>query len=367
MYFSGRVDVDPSKITKIEVVKPDKFFKKIMHTLTGGATSDKQERETFSALAVMNQIYSALKDSKVNNIIRLSVNDHDFYLDDKGEKDDLDKAVFEAEAQIDPLEAKVFNNMLIVLEHEASRLKYLLEIKVDRVHKPGSYPIEVLINGMMSDFKAKPGETREQLQQRMKSIFQDQQTYDAYVTTQKSMFDSFLNELGMSVKKFMQVDDVKIDSNSKIIRPKEKVKDRSQIRTDYEKEPVYHGYYGFEDFFFYSWMWSSALFASNLFVHDAMIVDDMGNDVMNVGEEGFMAGDSNALNEEASFEPPAEGDTEVFGGNEFEGDLSEAGALGEAGGGMEDAFGEAGGDIGGESDWLSGGGFDFGDFGDFDI
>ena len=367
MYFSGNLEVDPSKLTKIEVVKPDKFFKKILHTLTGGATSEKQERETFSALAVMNQIYSSLKDRKINNIIRLSVNEHDFYLDTKGEKDDLDKAVFEAEAKIDPLEAKVFNNMLIILEHEATRIKYLIEVDVERVHEPGHYPIKVTINGLMEDFKAKPGETREQLEQRMKSIFKDQQTYDTYVATQKSMFDSFMNDLGMSVKKFMQVDDVKVESKTKIVRPKEKVKDPSAIKYDREKEPVYHGYYGFESFFFYSMLWSGALYGNNLFVHDAVIVDDAGNDVMSVGEEGFMAGESNALNEEASFEPPAEGDTEVFGGNEFEGDLSEAGALGDAGGGMEDAFGDAGGDIGGESDWLSGGGIDFGDFGDFDI
>ncbi|MFT6872294.1 MAG: hypothetical protein ACJAVN_001300 [Roseivirga sp.] len=43
MYFSGRLSIDPSQLTKIERVEPDEVFKKLLHFVTSGATSKKIE------------------------------------------------------------------------------------------------------------------------------------------------------------------------------------------------------------------------------------------------------------------------------------------------------------------------------------
>lgn len=358
MYFSGSIAIDPSKLTKIEVVKPDRFLKKILHHITLGKTSDKTEKETFTAFAIMNQIYNALKDLNINNIIRLSVNDHTFYLDEKGEKYDLDKAFLETETKLDPLESEVFDNIFMVLEHEVQTQKFLIEIKILKEHKVGEYPIQLTINGLLTEFKAKEGETREQLKQRMNFLFESQNKYDSYVDSQKSMFSGFLDNLSISIRKFIPMDDIIIDSNTKIIRPKEKVNSKNQIKTNSQREPVYQGYYGFDSFFFYSWLWASTVHSNNIMIHNTDIVDSEGSEIMSVGDEGFNAGDTNTLNDEGDFEAPAEGDVSYFGENEYESELAES-----------DLFGSDMADMGAsetvDSGWLSGGGSDFGDFGDF--
>jgi hypothetical protein len=364
MYFSGAIEIDPSQITKIDIVKPTKFFKKIMHTITLGKTGDKVEKETFTAMAVLNQLYNALKDAGINNIIRLSLNNHDFYLDNEGKADDLDEAMFEINTAIDPLESEVFDNVIMVLEHDENNQKYLAEIKITKEHKVGEYPIKVIVNGLISDLKAKPDETKEQLKQRMDKIFQSQNEYNIFVDSHNSMFKTFLDNLALSVKKFLPSDDIKIETNTKIIRPKEKVSDRSVIRKNqHSSSPVYHGYHGYDDFFFYSFLWASALHSHNIYIHNADIVDPEGQDVMSIGEEGFNAGETNTLNEEADFEPPNEGDVDYYGDNEFESEMSDANLFG------DDTLKDVGYESDSDSGWLSGsddGGFDFGDFGDFD-
>lgn len=362
MYFSGKIEVDPLKMTKIEVVKPDNFFKKVLHHVTFGKSSDKVEKETFTAMVILNQLYNALKASKINNIISLAINDHTFYLDEKGEKDDLDKAVFETETALDPLESQTFKNVFMVLEHDANNQKYLLEMKVEKEHKVGEYPIKVIINGLMTEFKAKPGETREELKRRIDALFSSQSKYDSYVESQRALFNNFIDDLALSVRKFIPSDDINITSNSKIIRPKEKVADKGHIKRTYSSGPVYHNYYGIDDYFFYSWLWSSSLYSHGIHVHNTDIVDPEGNDIMSVGDEGFNAGDTNTLNEDADFEPPNEGDIDYFGDNDYEAELSDANLF------DDDSLTNVGFDSDTDSSWLSGGGsdFDFGDFGDFD-
>ena len=53
MYFSSRLTVDPSQLTRIEKVEPTKAFKRLLHFMTGGAVSDKVEHETFAAVSVL--------------------------------------------------------------------------------------------------------------------------------------------------------------------------------------------------------------------------------------------------------------------------------------------------------------------------
>jgi hypothetical protein len=362
MYFSGKLEIDPSKITRIAKIKPEKVFAKLVHALTLGASGKKVERETFTAMQILNDLKSSLTAMNINNVVRINVNNHDFYLDTKGVEDDLDIALDEAITLIDPLESETFNKIFMVLEHDETKQKYLVEISVVREHAVGEYPIQIKVNGLISDLKALPGESREAMQRRMEAIFRTQEDYEAFVRSQKAYFNDFLDKMEMSVKKFIQTDDIKKISSAKVIRPKEKVGSAGQIGRREEAEPVYHGYYAMNDFFFYSFMWSHMMHSHNIYVHDVDVVDDSGADIMSVGEEGFNAGDNNAINDEGDFEVPAEGDVSYHEGNEFTGDIEEAGVF-DSGGldtGSDDSSWLSG--FGGDSD---GGGWDSGDFGDF--
>jgi len=81
MYLEGIITIDPSQLTQIKKIKPTKAFKKFLHQLTLGAVSDKEERETFTAVAILQQLNASFRNLGINNIIKISHDDIDFYHD----------------------------------------------------------------------------------------------------------------------------------------------------------------------------------------------------------------------------------------------------------------------------------------------
>ncbi len=328
MYFNAILEIDPSQITVFKKVKPTKLFGKLLDALSFGALTEKQEYETFTAISILQQINMGLRSINVKNVIRLSVDDYDFYLDEKGVDDDLEQAMFEFKAKVDPLESELFNTIYLVLEHEDEYLKYVVEIAVKRKHRIGEYPIQIHINGILKDFKIDENNfDREELKKNMAKIFSSQTEYDNYVNVRKTIFDQFVGGLAQSVKKFIRVDDIKIKTSTNILRPKEKIDSPNQIKHSKYNQPIHYGYYGIDDYLFYTTLWGSLMFSNSLMCHNCIIVDSLGNEVMEVGDQGFDAGEYNTLNDEASFEIPKEGDINYYDGNEYEDLVRDEGVL----------------------------------------
>jgi hypothetical protein len=342
MYLAGSLAFDPSQITVIKKVQPKKMFAKFLDAITFGQSSEKLEHETFTAVAILQQLNMGLRSMGIKNVVRIAMDDHDFYLDEKGKDDDMTDAMFEFEAKVDPIESETFNTLYLVLEHLEGSLKYIIEISISKKHKVGEYPIQIKTNAVMSELQLKPGETRDDMQNRMKMIFTDQIAYDNYLHARKLEFDQFLDRLEMSVRKFVKVDDTHKISNVKIIRPSEKVDSPNQIRNNQSSDPVFYGYYGFGDYFFYSWMWSSMLFHSGLYVNNFHMVDSYGQDVMSVGDQGFNAAEGDTFNEDADFAPPTDGDVSFGEGGEYADQIETS---------------DMGGDFAGDAADSSGGGF----------
>ncbi|MFH1049625.1 MAG: hypothetical protein V1779_01700 [bacterium] len=328
MYFNGILEIDPSQITIFKKVKPSKLFGKLKDVLSFGALGEKQEQETFTAVSILQQINMGLRSINVKNVIRLAVDDYDFYLDEKGLDDDLEQAMFEFKAKVDPLESELFDTIFLVLEHENDYLKYIIEISVMRKHKVGEYPIKININGVLKEFRYSNDNTaKNRIKAKIEEIFTDQKKYDAFVLEKKMLFDIFIDDLAQAIKKFIRVDDLIKQSNIQIIRTKQKIESPKQIKHGRYAEPIHYGYYGIDDFFFYTTMWSSLMFTHNLMCANCLIVDGLGEPILRVGDNGFHAGESNTLNSGTPFEAPPGGDIEYFGNNEFSNDLASANLL----------------------------------------
>jgi len=317
MYLAGSLTLDPSQMTVIQKVQPKRMFAKLLDAITFGGISEKLEHETFTAVSILQQINMGLRSIGINNVVRLAMDDHDFYLDEKGKDDDMSDAMFEFEAKVDPLESEHFNTLYLVLEHFDGSLKYIIEISISRKHKVGEYPIQIKTNAVLAELQLKQGETREDMENRMKMIFTDQNSYDNYLHSRKLEFNQFLDRLEMAIRKFVKVDDTHKESNVKIIRPSEKVSSPDKIKNNQHSDPVFYGYHGFGDYFFYSWMWSSMLFHSGLHVNNFHMVDSYGHDVMSVGDQGINAAEGGTFNEDADFAPPTEGDVNFADGSEY--------------------------------------------------
>ena len=60
MYFSGRISMRSSQLSHIEKVEPTGSFKKLIYVITGGAGAQKIERQTFTAVGILEQISGTL-------------------------------------------------------------------------------------------------------------------------------------------------------------------------------------------------------------------------------------------------------------------------------------------------------------------
>ena len=382
MYLEGKITVDPSELTNIVAVKPTKGFARIAHALTGGIVSSKEERELFCAITILQQLNVVMRSVGVDNVVSITKDDVTIYEDIAGREGDLKEALDQFVQTSQATSGAVFDTLRMTLEHHRKKMTYYIDLTITRNHAVGEHPIKVILNGMPQALSAASGE--DHVQTRLTSIFASQSSYDGFIAKYKALFSEFLDELRSAFSKHMSLDHIHMTDRVKIVRPKKRVssKDQSPTRsshssgsdtTYYYDDPVYNDHHGFEDSFFYAWLWSDRCHSHNVHCHDCVIVDEHGADIMEVGATGFDAGSSDALNVDAEFCVPETGCEVVHSGHEFDAEI-DASSIGEItttggdtgggwfdslvgdGGGWFDSFSGDGGDSGGSSCGSCGGG-----------
>ncbi|ANQ52219.1 hypothetical protein MY04_4884 [Flammeovirga sp. MY04] len=280
MYFEGTISIDPSQLTHIEKVKPTKAFKRVFYYLTLGNVSDQVEKETFTAVSILQQLNDVLIHLGIDNIVRLSHDGIDFYLDKYGKEGDLKEAFDKYDLEIDHSMSTHYEKLVMVMEHDDTTFKYLLEIDINRTHKVGEYPIEMKVTGLLNQFK-KSDKDRAAVESEMSDIFKDQEAYNKFKASKQYEFEQFLNEIKMAIIKLMKVDDVITKTKTKVVVPKNKVQEESDIRYDqsFGQYGVHYGYYGFSDFLFYSMLWSNMSHTNNITMYETHLESDMGEEL----------------------------------------------------------------------------------------
>lgn len=370
MYFHGTLSIDPSAITDIQIAKPTKAFGKMLHYLTAGLASEKEERETFTAVSILQQLNRAFHSLGIGNIVRLAKDDVDLYLDTAGREDDLKEAMATLDDRSEANQG-LFDSLRLVLEHEDESLKYLIEAHILRVHKVGEHPIRVTVNGLMKELRSvyyseDADKTQPDVRDRLGDHFESQETYDGYVSVQKGHFDSFLDRIEEALRSQIDVETIQSSSESRIIRPSKPVQEGDRWAATHDSEPVYADYYGVDDYFFYAWIWSDMAHQRDVYCHNCSVVDEQGHTVFEVGDDGFHAGESNAMNPNSEFELPSDGDVQIHGDNAYEQDMAatEPPAEGTTGIQAGSEAASAGSEAFDTSETTSGGGWFSGLFGD---
>lgn len=184
MYFHGTLSIDPSLMTDIDLVKPTKAFGKMLYYMKLGLASDQEERETFTSVSILQQFSRAFLSIGITNVLRLSKDDVDYYLDQEGRQDDLKEAMagFEQSASSNWLEStgqRAFDTLRLVFEHEDEDLKYLIEIKIQRVHKVDEHPIQITVNGLMRDLRVHSDKSDLDVRNLLNPHFDSQDAYES--------------------------------------------------------------------------------------------------------------------------------------------------------------------------------------------
>jgi hypothetical protein len=302
MLFTGTICVDPSEITKIRKVEPSSFFKRFLHTISQGKINDLMEEENFTAVSIIQQFNVVLKAMGISNIIRLSHNGKDYYLDKFGQEDDLDQALKNYNRDINPEETGSFRTLSLVLENNEDSFHYFIEIKVNRSHKVGDYPIEIKVDGLLNEFFEHLID-KKRLEHKMEHVFRSQDAYDFFVTSKLNEFGHFLNMVGDEIKKAIPVDDLVIDYSSAIILPRHSTKHPSDIKTrDYQKGPAFHGYYQCDERLWYAYVWPELCSDHDMYINNTLIISENGNIIGSLDKQGIEAGDSPLFDLETSQE-----------------------------------------------------------------
>lgn len=298
MYFIGTLEIDPSQDTKIKPIKKPGFLSNFINAVSFGQLSPKQELETFNATSILQQIYDGFASIGINNVVRLSLDNYDFYLDETGQENDLEKALFTFTSRVDPIESELFETIYLVLEHRENNLNFLIEVDVRRKHKIGEYPIFIDLNCVFDDFNLSHYSDEKDLFQKLLSKFNDQTVFDKFYQDNNINFNYFLDKIENAVKKFIPVDNIIKKTKRVLVRPNQQISRLNQVKHLKSSQPIHYGFHGFDKSSFYIYLWSDIMYQNNLYCNDFFITDELGNEILSIGENGFFARQTNALNTE---------------------------------------------------------------------
>ena len=270
MYLENLITIDPSQLTSIEKVKPTKAFKKLLFSLTNGVISDKEERETFNAVAILQQINVTLRNLGINNIIKMAHDDIIFYLDEEGKVDDLKFAINKYEIEINNAMFINFNTLELVLEHLDEKFKYIIEIVINKNHEVGEYPIEIKTTDLFKDFKEKKNNYK------VKDLLKNQTSYDTFKPEKIAQLEEFTNSIRFELKKQIKIDDTKSVTKSKQIVLKKKASSNRKTKSG----SIFANYYGFEDYIYYNFIWSEIIHDQPLELNDIYFENENGEDLV---------------------------------------------------------------------------------------
>lgn len=286
MYYRGILTVDPKELTKIQIEKPKGVFKQILYNITGGKVGEEKEVETFTAIAIVQQIYNCFTSLGVDNIIRLNHDDIEIYYDDKGEKNDFQFAVDKYSIEIDESMSAYFNTLWIVLEYEDNDFKYLIEFSINRNHCISKYPIEIIISGLLKE-TAEGVKSKADLKNKMNATFNSQQAYNNFISTKQIDFNNFLSKINFELRRQIRVDDIKQSVKTRQLIQKGENRKVKGKKPEYGAAP--YDYYGFDDFLFSAILWSDLCFDFGLNIASTELIDEAGTHLLDINESGISA------------------------------------------------------------------------------
>jgi len=318
MYMNGYIDIDPSHLTQVRR-KPTKGFKRFAEILTLGLLSEKEEQETFTAVAILQEINVALRSLNVTDVVRFTKDDVVIYDDEESRDPDDMKIVLQGLSRQSGPGQAVFESLALMLEHHLAEITLIIEIRIRRTHHVGGFPIQIAVNGLASEFQNQS--SGQSLDDRLEQVFADEESYKATEAKLREQFDNFMSQLEWAVRQKMSIEDMRRNSFLKIVRPNGPNgpsrpetasafagNDTTPTASSYT-DPVFQRYQSTSDSFAYCYLWSSMMHSHGTHVSDARIVDEQGSPLMTVGDAGFNAADSTALDPEIPF---AESDASEF-------------------------------------------------------
>lgn len=317
MFFSSKIEIDPTQITQVSYSGKKSIIGQALQMLKGAS---KEELETFTAISILEQIYDGLVALDLKNVIRLAVDDFDYFFDKDSVDDDLLQAVNTVRYNIDPMISKHFDNIFLVLEAKDEFLKYVIEIRIKRKHKVGEYPIKIHINALFNEFYVDLENAQEQedaLRAKLNELFKSQLDYDIFVQKRFIAYEQFVKKFFFELGKFIKVDAIKHMTDRRIIRPQKRIFTSKEIDYNNSTFSIFYGYKGFREFFLYCWLWADYCYNYNIHLSNVKFIDSHGFKIFAISDIGFNSKDYPTLNLDLDFIPPQSAFVKFYSKNQY--------------------------------------------------
>lgn len=299
MYFTNKIELSPD-VGTTEVKTPTGFFAKLWHAMGADSDSDADGKLALNAVAILQEINRAFRQSGVNNIIRLAKDGYDFYLDIAGKEDDIDEALEKFSLDSDALNSGLFNELYLVVEHSFGGLKLLIEADITRSPQQGKAPITITVYGLAETLKKHAGESDAGFKQRLADIFASQSSYDQFVNQYSSIFDGFVKDLELSLRAHINVEYLHSTPSKRIVR-----RASPHVygpRSRHNAAPIHRGYFGFDDYADYTWCWSDLCQEYVIEIFDTDLVGDDESILWVIGEHAINAAGNIFFDSDSDYE-----------------------------------------------------------------
>lgn len=275
MLFYGKFGIQPKKDVLLARQQPTKIFAKLFHNLTAGLLLPSEKHQTFTAIAILQQLNVAMRRAGITNIVKLAKDGNDFYHDNSAKPDDLPEAMKAFEQNTDSAEKKLFEDLNLVLEHDDGVIRYLIEIDVKRVHRADELPIVVTVNGVIGEFAQGQNESSLELKRRMRSRFSDDASYQAYLSPIKVQFERFFADLGGALRQAIRSETFTEEHCVQLLRPGEQ---GVMKVNDQKTAPLpYRGYRHWEYAAIYTFLWMPMLSEAEINPGEVDVINDTGD------------------------------------------------------------------------------------------
>ncbi len=104
--------------------------------------------ETFSAPDILLKLNAAFNDVGITNLVRITHDDTDFYLDKEQITNDLNEVIQEFSIVLRNAYERFFEEISVIMEIKEDQIEYLIELVLLRVHPVGEYPVKINFSGI---------------------------------------------------------------------------------------------------------------------------------------------------------------------------------------------------------------------------
>jgi len=299
MYFASTLTVDPSQLTTLRR-KPTRGFRRLAEIITANALATKEEHESFTAFSILQDFNRVFRSIGITDIAKITLDGIVLYEDPQGEsQDDFEVAIAAAKDRISDAHQARFQELCLLLEHPLPTLTVVLRVTIERVHRPGVYPIRVEINGLDSELR-QASDREDILEDKMNNLFANQESYDSFVAKRKEEFDRFIDQVEKAIAQTIRVDHILRKVTTNVVRPEPQNLLQSKKKRDPNSDPPVFEHYESTSTstgdLAYLWMWSNYMHNHNTHVQNLTLVNEQGSPCGEISEAGLQAGENDLFN-----------------------------------------------------------------------